>query len=98
MYGFEIFRFNDIGIYAIIVVEYFGHITDDIFDKLRVVVGFFRELLGTGSVLGIQVVPQVFYDFGYVNNGLMILPPMALIAIAVIIWIHRARNKDLQED
>lgn len=65
---------------------------------ILIVVGFFRELLGTGSVLGIQVVPQVFYDFGYVNNGLMILPPMALIAIAVIIWIHRARNKDLQED
>lgn len=65
---------------------------------ILIVVGFFRELLGTGSILGIQVVPQVFYDFGYVNNGLMILPPMALIAIAVIIWIHRARNKDLQED
>lgn len=65
---------------------------------ILIVVGFFRELLGTGSLLGIQVIPKVFYDFGYVNNGLMILPPMALIVIAVIIWIHRARNKDLQED
>jgi len=64
---------------------------------ILIVVGFFRELLGTGSLLGVQVVPQVFYDFGYVNNGLMILPPMALIVIAVIIWIQRARNKDLQE-
>jgi len=65
---------------------------------ILIIVGFFRELLGTGTLLGIQVVPQIFYDFGYVNNGLMILPPMALIVIAVIIWIHRARNKELQED
>ncbi len=65
---------------------------------ILIVVGFFRELLGSGTLLGIQVVPQVFYDWGYVNNGLMILPPMALIVIAVIIWIHRARNKELQEE
>lgn len=65
---------------------------------ILVIVGFFRELLGTGTLLGVQVVPQIFYDWGYVNNGLMILPPMALIVIAVIIWIHRARNKDLQEE
>lgn len=61
------------------------------------VVGFFRELLGSGTLFGIQVVPQWCYDHGYVNNGLMILPPMALILVAVIIWIHRSRNKDLQE-
>ena len=60
-------------------------------------VGFFRELLGSGSLFGIQVVPQWCYDHGYVNNGLMILPPMALILVAVIIWIHRSRNKDLWE-
>ncbi|MDR1403161.1 MAG: NADH:ubiquinone reductase (Na(+)-transporting) subunit D [Tannerellaceae bacterium] len=65
---------------------------------ILVIVGFFRELLGSGTLLGIQVVPQVFYDFGYVNNGLMILPPMALIVVAVIIWVHRSRNKDLQEN
>ena len=65
---------------------------------ILIIVGFFRELLGSGTLLGIQVVPQIFYDWGYVNNGLMILPPMALIVIAVIIWIHRARNKDLQEE
>jgi NADH:ubiquinone oxidoreductase, Na(+)-translocating, D subunit len=64
---------------------------------ILIIVGFFRELLGTGTLLGIQVIPQIFYDFGYVNNGLMILPPMALIVVAVIIWIQRARNKDLQE-
>jgi Na+-transporting NADH:ubiquinone oxidoreductase subunit D len=62
-----------------------------------VTVGFFRELLGSGTLLGFQVIPQAFYDFGYVNNGMVILPPMALIIVAVIIWIHRARNKDLQE-
>lgn len=61
------------------------------------VVGFFRELLGSGTLFGIQVVPQWCYDYGYVNNGLMILPPMALILVAVIIWIHRSRNKDLWE-
>ena len=60
-------------------------------------VGFFRELLGSGTLFGIQIVPQWCYDHGYVNNGLMILPPMALILVAVIIWIHRSRNKDLWE-
>lgn len=63
-----------------------------------VIVGFFRELLGSGTLLGYQVVPDSFYDAGYVNNGLMILPPMALIVVACIIWIQRSLNKDLQED
>ena len=54
--------------------------------------------LGYALMLGFQVIPQAFYDFGYVNNGLMILPPMALIVIAVIIWVHRSRNKELQEN
>lgn len=65
---------------------------------ILVIVAFFRELLGSGTLLGYQVVPQSFYDAGYVNNGLMILPPMALIVVACIIWIHRIYNKDLQED
>lgn len=64
---------------------------------ILVIVGFFRELLGSGTLLGYNVVPQVFYDFGYANNGLVILPPMALIVVAVIIWVHRAKNKELQE-
>lgn len=64
---------------------------------ILVIVGFFRELLGSGTLLGYQVVPQSFYDFGYANNGLMILPPMALIVVACIIWIHRSYNKDLQD-
>lgn len=65
---------------------------------LLFIVGFFRELLGSGSLLGIQVVPDGFYDLGYVNNGLMILPPMALIVVACIIWVHRAKNTELQEE
>lgn len=64
---------------------------------ILVIVGFFRELLGSGTLFGFQVIPQAFYDLGYQNNGLMILPPMALITVACIIWVHRSRNKDLQE-
>lgn len=64
---------------------------------ILVIVGFFRELLGSGTLLGCQVVPDSFYEAGYVNNGLMILPPMALIVVACIIWVHRSINKDLQE-
>lgn len=65
---------------------------------ILIIVGFFRELLGSGTLLGFQVIPQWLYDLGYVNNGLMILPPMALIVVACIIWVHRLCNKDLQED
>ncbi|NMB05362.1 MAG: NADH:ubiquinone reductase (Na(+)-transporting) subunit D [Bacteroidales bacterium] len=65
---------------------------------ILVVVGFFRELLGSGELLGYKVIPQFMYDAGYENNGLMMLAPMALILVAVIIWVHRARNKDLQEE
>ncbi|MCC8153335.1 MAG: NADH:ubiquinone reductase (Na(+)-transporting) subunit D [Tannerellaceae bacterium] len=65
---------------------------------ILIIVGFFRELFGSGTLLGIQVIPEALYNIGYVNNGLMILPPMALIVVAVIIWVHRARNKELQEN
>lgn len=64
---------------------------------ILIIVGFFRELLGSGTLLGILVVPDCFYEAGYVNNGLMILPPMALVTVACIIWVHRSFNKDLQE-
>lgn len=63
-----------------------------------VIIAFFRELLGSGTLLNMQIIPKSFYEQGYVNNGLMILPPMALITVAVVIWVHRARNKDLQEN
>lgn len=65
---------------------------------ILVIVAFFRELLGCGTLLGFQVVPDCCYEAGYVNNGLMILPPMALIVVACIIWVHRSYNKDLQEN
>ena len=64
---------------------------------ILVIVGFFRELLGAGSLLGFRIIPQSFYDAGYMNNGLMMMPPMALILLACIIWVHRSKNKELQE-
>ena len=72
------------------------------YGAVLVAVGFFRELFGSGTLLGFQVIPQSFYAtdgiHGYVNTGLMILPPMALISVAVLIWIHRSYNKELQEN
>ncbi len=65
---------------------------------ILIVVGFFRELLGSGTLFDIPVIPQALYDFGYEDNGLMILPPMALILVALIIWVHRHLNKELQEE
>lgn len=65
---------------------------------ILIIVAFFRELLGSGTLLGTQIIPQSLYNAGYVNNGLMILPPMALITVACIIWIHRSLNKDLQDE
>jgi Na+-transporting NADH:ubiquinone oxidoreductase subunit D len=65
---------------------------------ILVVVGFFRELLGAGTLLNYQILPKAFYESGYVNNGLMVMPPMALILVACIIWVQRARSKELQED
>ena len=65
---------------------------------ILVVVGFFRELLGSGELLGYRVIPQFMYDAGYANNGLMMLAPMALLLVAVIIWVHRARNRELYEE
>ena len=64
---------------------------------LIVVVAFFRELFGSGTLLGFRIIPESFYAAGYVNNGLVILPPMALILIGCIIWIQRSIQKDLQE-
>ncbi len=64
---------------------------------ILIIVGFFRELLGSGTLLGFPVIPQFLYDMGYTNNGLMILPPMALIVVACIIWFQRSKDKNLQE-
>lgn len=68
---------------------------------ILVVVGFIRELFGSGSVWGYRVIPESLYiDNGgfYQNNGMMILPPMALIVVGVIIWIQRSRNRKLIEN
>ena len=64
---------------------------------ILVIVAFFRELFGSGTLFGFQIIPQSFYDMGYMNNGLMILPPMALILLGCIIWVQRSIQKDLQE-
>jgi Na+-transporting NADH:ubiquinone oxidoreductase subunit D len=65
---------------------------------ILIAVAFIRELFGSGTLLDMQVIPQAFYDAGYVNNGMMILPPMALVVVGIIIWVQRARRKDLIED
>ena len=65
--------------------------------KILVIVAFFRELLGSGTLLGYKVIPDAFYAAGYVNNGLMLMPPMALIIVACLIWLQRAKHKDMQE-
>ena len=65
--------------------------------KILISVAFFRELLGAGTLFGFQVIPQAVYDLGYLNNGLMLMPPMALIFCACIICFQRAKHKELQE-
>lgn len=70
---------------------------------ILVIVGFFRELLGSGSLLGFPVLGDPIektglYAFGYENNGFMLLSPMALIVLGIIIWVQRSRNKALIED
>ena len=64
---------------------------------ILVIVAFFRELLGSGTLFGFRIIPESFYDLGYMNNGLMILPPMALILLGCIIWAQRSIQKELQE-
>jgi Na+-transporting NADH:ubiquinone oxidoreductase subunit D len=68
---------------------------------ILVIVAFFRELFGSGTLFDIRIIPEAWYIKNggfYENNGMMIMPPMALILVAVIIWIHRARNRELQEN
>jgi Na+-transporting NADH:ubiquinone oxidoreductase subunit D len=64
---------------------------------ILIVVAFFRELLGSGKLFGYQVIPDALYELGYVNNGLMLLSPMALITVGIFIWLQRARNRKLIE-
>jgi Na+-transporting NADH:ubiquinone oxidoreductase subunit D len=65
---------------------------------ILIIVAFFRELFGSGTIWGLHVIPKSFYELGYVNNGFMILPPMALIVVGIIIWVQRSKNPDLQEE
>ncbi len=70
---------------------------------ILVIVGFFRELLGSGTLLGFKVLGDPIektglYAFGYENNGFMLLSPMALIVLGIIIWVQRSRNTDLIEE
>jgi Na+-transporting NADH:ubiquinone oxidoreductase subunit D len=69
---------------------------------ILVIIAVVRELFGAGTLtlpgIGeLKIIPQAFYDFGYSNNGLMILPPMALVVVGLIIWVQRSRNKELVE-
>ena len=64
---------------------------------ILILVAFFRELLGSGKLLGIQAIPDFIYEMGYVDNGLMLLSPMALITVGLIIWVQRSRNRKLIE-
>lgn len=64
---------------------------------MLILVAFFRELFGSGKLYGFQIIPESFYEMGYVNNGFMLLSPMALVTVGVIIWLQRARNRKLIE-
>ncbi|MDX9797608.1 MAG: NADH:ubiquinone reductase (Na(+)-transporting) subunit D [Bacteroidales bacterium] len=64
---------------------------------ILIMLGVVRELFGSGTLWGYQIIPESFYNFGYQNNSLMIMPPMALILVGIIIWVQRARNKELCE-
>jgi Na+-transporting NADH:ubiquinone oxidoreductase subunit D len=64
---------------------------------ILVIVSMIRELLGSGELMGFRIIPESVYEMGYFNNGLIIMPPMALIIVGIIIWVQRSRNKKLIE-
>ncbi|TCN70701.1 NADH:ubiquinone reductase (Na(+)-transporting) subunit D [Acetobacteroides hydrogenigenes] len=67
---------------------------------ILVIIAFFREIFGSGTLLGMRIIPESLYISNggfYANNGFMILPPAALIIVGCIIWFQKSRNKDLQE-
>lgn len=64
---------------------------------ILVIVSIVRELLGSGALMGFQIIPEFLYKMGYFNNSLIIMPPMALIIVGIIIWIQRSRNQKLIE-
>lgn len=64
---------------------------------ILVIIGAVRELFGSGTLLGINIIPQAVYDTGYLNNGMMTMPAMALILLGTVIWIHRLMNKNIKD-
>ncbi len=69
------------------------------YGAILVIVGFFRELFGSGTIMGYPIFEKLgLFKIGYENNGLFILPPMALIIVGVIIWVQRSRNRELIEE
>jgi Na+-transporting NADH:ubiquinone oxidoreductase subunit D len=65
---------------------------------ILIAVALVREVFGSGAFYGINLIPESFYEMGYMNNNMMILPPMALVVVGVIIWVQRARNTKLIEE
>lgn len=64
---------------------------------ILIIIGAVRELFGSGTLLGITIIPQSVYDAGYMNNGMMTMPAMALILLGCVIWIHRLYNKSIKD-
>ncbi len=67
------------------------------YGAILVIVSIIRELLGTGELMGYRIIPDSVYEMGYFNNGIIIMPPMALIIVGIIIWIQRSKNRKLIE-
>ncbi|PVX52624.1 Na+-transporting NADH:ubiquinone oxidoreductase subunit D [Balneicella halophila] len=65
---------------------------------ILIVVAIVREFFGSGSLWGYKLIPESFYEAGYMDNGLMILPPMALFIVGIIIWVQRTKDKELIEE
>lgn len=64
---------------------------------ILIIIAFVRELFGSGTIFGVRIIPEAVYSAGYLDNGLVILPPMALILLGCIVWVQRGIQKDLQE-
>lgn len=68
------------------------------YGMILIIVAIIRELFGFGTLWGYRIIPESFYKMGYENNGLMVMPAMALILVGIVIWVHRSKNKDLVEN
>lgn len=68
------------------------------YGMILVTVAVIRELFGFGTLWGYRIIPESFYKMGYENNGLMVMPAMALILVGIVVWVHRSKNKDLVEN